>query len=95
MSESPRLSPTRRAARLLILLSKPRTVKDLQKLLDIAPSQIRDDIRDLTAEGWPIKFTYAESAGPGPKERIFQLAEPFCKLLSGHVSSMKASEATQ
>ncbi len=57
------LNPVRRAARLLRLLAQPRTLDELQDLLQISPAQLRRDLTDLRAEGWPI-----EEQGGGPRQ---------------------------
>lgn len=63
-SVSEHLSPVRRAGRLLMLLRERRKLEDLRAMLGIGPAQLRNDIRDLRAEGWVIKEeqTYVPAA---------------------------------
>jgi len=49
------LSPIRRAARLLRLLREPQTLEALQAQLGVTERQVRRDLDDLEAEGWPIR----------------------------------------
>lgn len=58
------ISPVRRAARLLMLLLRsPHSLEELRDTLGISPAQLRNDIHDLRAEGWPIEDqqTYVEA----------------------------------
>lgn len=38
-----------------MLLRSPRTLDELRSALGISAAQLRNDIRDLRAEGWPIE----------------------------------------
>jgi predicted DNA-binding transcriptional regulator YafY len=69
---SAHLSPVRRTARLLLLLRQPRTLNELLAELQVSAVQLRRDLADLRAEGWPIE----ESAERGRTPKHLWLSLP-------------------
>lgn len=67
---APKLTPVRRAARLLRLLrERPHTLPELHEALGVSAPQLRRDLEGIAAEGWVC-------GGTGRPKTLRLLQEP-------------------